>query len=676
MSALPAISLFDTQEPQASAPVMSLRLLRLRLGNFKGMREFVLETDGDDVSVYGDNATGKTTLFDAFTWLLFDKDSQNKKDFEIKTLDGAGQVFHGLEHEVEGVFDHNGRTVVLRKVYSEKWTKQRGSAEKTFTGHETAYYINGVPRKKQEYEAFIAGIVDEKVFRLLSDPSYFNEQLHWQERRQLLLEVCGDISDADVIASDDRLADLADILGNRTLEDHRRLIQARRAKINKELEQIPVRISEVQRSLPDISSIKPEVIPAALRTAREARQAKAEELARAEHGVAVSEKQGRLAVISGRMLGMESECRRKADDALYAKRKALQDAQLSVRELERQLPTLQDAAEAKSQEARRLHERIEALYDQWDAVDAAEFTLSPETVCPACGQDLPESMVEEANQKALDAFNLSKSQRLEVITADGKATRQHLERLESEATKSRNEAVLVQKRLKDSTTLLARLQREFDSMKNSASTDVAQSPEYRRLAAERDGLTQEIEDLKAGSEADLAPIRKEMGQLDLAISGLEKSMAQLEQYKIGQSRIAELQRQEKALASEYESLERELYLSEEFIRCKVRLLEDRINGRFNLARFKLFQQQVNGGLAECCETLYEGVPYGSGLNRGARLNVGLDVVNTLSQHYGFAAPIWVDNAEAVTRLLPTQAQTIRLVVSEADKTLRLQKEVS
>ncbi len=69
-----------------------MRLTRLTLRNFKGISEFILDAQGENVTVYCDNAAGKTTLFDAFTWLLFDKDSQNRKDFAIKTLDAAGQV--------------------------------------------------------------------------------------------------------------------------------------------------------------------------------------------------------------------------------------------------------------------------------------------------------------------------------------------------------------------------------------------------------------------------------------------------------------------------------------------------------------------------------------------------------------------------------------------------------
>ena len=197
-----------------------MKLNRLVLRNFKGIREFTLDAQGGNVDVFGDNATGKTTLFDAFTWLLFDKDSSNKKDFSIKTLDKSGAEQHGLEHEVEATLDIDGQEITLRKVYKEKWTKKRGSAQADFTGHTTDYYIDSVPVKKSEYEARIAEIADEGVFKLLTSPTYFNEQLHWEKRRQILLEVCGDLTDEEVISSNKALAELPKILGNHSLEDY------------------------------------------------------------------------------------------------------------------------------------------------------------------------------------------------------------------------------------------------------------------------------------------------------------------------------------------------------------------------------------------------------------------------------------------------------------------------
>lgn len=207
-----------------------MRLISLSLNNFKGIRNFTLDAQGEDVSVYGDNATGKTTLSDAFMWLLFDKDSANRKDFEIKTLGPDGKPEHGLDHSVEAVLElEDGSHLALKKVFKEKWTKKRGSATAEFTGHTTDHFIDGVPVKKGEYDARIANIASEDIFKLLTSPTYFNEHLHWQDRREILLQVCGDISDGDVLDSlatlqnKDQMLALTNILNTRSLDDHRKI---------------------------------------------------------------------------------------------------------------------------------------------------------------------------------------------------------------------------------------------------------------------------------------------------------------------------------------------------------------------------------------------------------------------------------------------------------------------
>ena len=135
--------------------------------------------------------------------------------------------------------------------------------------------------------------------------------------------------------------------------------------------------------------------------------------------------------------------------------------------------------------------------------------------------------------------------------------------------------------------------------------------------------------------------------------------------------LEELREEARETAKTLEAIDQQIFLCEEFARYKVQFIEEGVNQKFRLARFRLFQEQVNGGLADCCEPTYEGVPYGS-LNNGMRINLGVDVIRTISEHYGLKVPLVVDNAESVTRLAGIDTQVIRLVVSEADQALRVE----
>lgn len=651
-----------------------LRLLKLTLRNFKGLRHFELAPAGGDVSVFGDNATGKTTLADAWFWLLFGKDSSNRKDFEIKTLDERGQPIHHLDHEVEGVLEVDGRQITLKKVYREKWTKKRGSATAEFTGHTVDHFVDGVPVQQKEYQERVAALIDEDTFRLLTDPRFFNEQLHWQERRKILLQVCGDVSDAEVIASSDALAELPEILGHRTIEEHRKVIAERRKRINQELERIPVRIDEATRALPEAEGDR-NAIQAEIERLADQRHALQAELARIDHGAQVTELQRQVAQKEIEIMRLRQSLEAETDRAVRAERAKLDDVTERADALRREVRRLQSESRDAERMAESIQAKLASLRTAWYAIRDRQPTLSIDESCPTCGQALPADQVETARQRALEEFNTRKAADLEANVAEGKALKAQLDDLQEEQERRARQIEAKEAEALRLDEQAAAIQERIAQLRQAA-PDPSQHPEYQRLAAEKAELQRQIDELRESSAGVKAAVMEEIAKLDGQISALRQEVARIDQRQTLLARIEELKAQERQLASEFEELERQLYLTEEFIRAKVRLLEDRINSRFRLARFKLFDVQVNGGLSETCETMAAAgpgeplVPY-SDLNSGARLNVGLDIIRTLSQHYGFSAPIWVDNAEAVTRLIPVDSQVIRLVVSEPDKALRV-----
>lgn len=638
-------------------------LIQLKLRNFKGIRDFVLDAEGENADVFGNNAAGKTTLFDSFLWQLFDKDSQNKKDFAIKTLDASGKVLHGLEHEVEGTFRINGRRVTLRKVYSEKWTKKRGSASAEFTGHTTDYFVEGVPKSKGEYEEFIARIIQEDVFKLITNPVYFNEMLKKEQRRKILLDVCGDLTDAEVIAGNMALSALPAILGDRSIDDHRKVIAARRAKINEELGKIPVRIDEAERSKPDTSGLNEAELQFRISALKIDIESKEAELSRIQSGGEIAVKEKRLREIESEMLSIQNELQAGTLDKLAEKRKEiaelrrrLDDVEYGIRDHKRQIQVA---------ESEISHHEVTAgnLRQEWNRVNAEAFNESScgDVNCPTCKQPLPSEQIAAARGKALDDFNFHKAERLEAISKRGKQAVGEVARYQaSKVDHERALAELIEVR-EARRAAVDVAEAEQEALQASMS-DVASEPRYIAKRKEAEAVKAEIQVLRNTVYEVSGKVREVLGRLKSEVAGLEQQKSRFIQVRTQDVRIAELSRQEKTLAAEYEQLEQELYLTEEFIRTKVAMLESKINSKFRLARFKLFDQQINGGLNEVCETMYRGVPYSSGLNRGHQIIVGLDIINTLSEHYGITAPIFIDNAEAVSQMPETIGQQIRLIV--------------
>ncbi|ASA26339.1 hypothetical protein B9T62_15150 [Paenibacillus donghaensis] len=646
----------------------------MALRNFKGIKEFVLTINGGHAAVYGDNATGKTTIFDGFTWLFFGKDSQNKADFEIKGLDGIGKVLqHKLEHEVEGVFLINGRRRTFRRVYAEKWTKKRGSATDAFEGHETSYFIDGVPVKKGEYTTEVDSLIKEDLFKLLTSQAYFNEQLKKEERRKTLLEVCGDLSDAEVIYGNKKLELLPAILGGRELDAHKKVVAARCAVINKEIKELPVRISEVQRQMPDVAELDEESLKEDIGTLRGRIEAREAELSRILSGGEIAVKEKRLREIESELLDIKGRLQSDVLGKVSIKRDEVNRMHVEVDKYRR---TIEDKkqrivqnermAESRRRDADELRKEFAELKNL-----TFEHLEGHDVNCPVCGQSLPEEQVQATHDKAEADFNRKLAERKERINASGKVAVAEAQKFEDEISRLQGEITSLKDALGLLETEVTAADAELTDLRAGVK-DPAADPEYAAKQGETTAVQQQIEQLRYSAQTAAGTVREEIRRLRDEVAEMEQDRAKFDGVRKAEARVSELEKQERELAAEYERLQHELYLCEEFTKTKVSMLDAKINSKFKLARFRLFEEQINGGLKEVCDTLYKGVPYDGGLNNAARINVGLDIINTLGNHYGFSAPIFVDNAEAVTRLIGTDAQVIQLVVSEADKRLRVE----
>ncbi|MFJ7663710.1 AAA family ATPase [Lysinibacillus sp. NPDC097162] len=664
-----------------------IELVVLKLRDFKGIKSLDIQLDGGNAEIFGDNEAGKTTTFDAFLWLLFDKDSNNKKDFAIKTLNGDGTDRHNLEHTVEGSFLIDGVPVTLKKIYKEKWTKKRGQAVAEFTGHVVEHFVDDVPMSKKDYTAKVESIVDEEVFKLLTSPTYFNEQMKWQDRRALLIEICGDISDEDVIVSNQSLAKLNDLLNGKSMEDMKKIIASQKKHINEELEKIPVRIDEINKMMPettvDIEKMRQQV---------EQIEAEMDELQqqkiRVKNGESILTKQRQLQELEMKQNDLKRSFESDSLQEVHKLQVRLQEAKGNVQIIQSEIRMNEVEKQSIGRDIQAFTGRImqneasmQKLREEFASLNALTFEYSDECECPTCKQALPTEQVEAVRAEALAQFNERISKRKAEIKAEGPVFADENTQIQAQI-QTKNEklnSVLIPKS-KELNEKLAAAEKElakFNEKLQQAQAsvpDVTTTDTYQAIVSQKQALQAEIQQLNEHANEAIAGIDQEILGKRGIIGNLNSEIAQHANIEASKERIIELEDQQVKLAQEYEKLEQTTFLIEEFIRTKVNMLTERINSKFKYARFKLFDTQVNGGLNEVCETTYKGVPYGTGLNNAAKINVGLDIINTLSAHYGILAPIFVDNAEAVTKFIDVETQLISLVVSEKDKQLRVELE--
>lgn len=656
-----------------------MKLLTLTLNNFQGIKKLTLDFgEGKNASIYGDNATGKTTVYNALTWLLFDKASTAAKNFTPKTKGPDGDLHH-LDHSSEATLQtDDGRIVTLKKTYKEIYKKKRGSATEEFSGHTVDYEVDGVPTKEKDYTATVLGFCggDIEKSKMLTMPDYFPEQTAWDARRRILLEICGDISDDEIIAANDDLKELKDFLRMNgtaeqyyTTDEYKKVAAARRGEINKQLTEIPARIDEAEKAIPDTTGLNAEEIEQNIVSLQRKRDSLAAEKAEAAAGgTAAATLRIKIAGIrtklaEGKATHKKAQNDVNADidaDILLAKREASE-----ARRAAEDIRTDIELAEAKS---KRLEATREQLLSDYHTVSATHWDEGQE-ICPTCHQHLPADQIE----KMRGEFNLRKSQKLEEINNRGKteASKTAIAELEAHIGNLRKKAEEA-----DETRKAAEAKVETLVGKRIEPRAYETTEEYATLTAQIADLETKIKDEgKCTSEASAA-VDAKIKAVDDAIRDERDKQMQLTMAENQHRRIAELEKQEKRLAGEFEELEKGLYLCDLFTKAKVAALTERINGKFKNVRFRLFQEQLNGGLKEDCEVMIprdDGtlVPY-TFANNAARINAGLELINTLSEHWGVRMPAFIDNAESITHLIDTDTQTIKLVVSEADKKLRLE----
>lgn len=625
-----------------------MRILKLSLNNFKGIKAFPLDINGKNAIIIGANETGKTTLYDSFIWLLFGKDSLGKKDFSIKPKDAPA----GVEPTVEAqLLMENGSIVSLKKALHENWVKQRGKLDAVYSGDVTACYIDGVPKKVTEFNAYIKDLCDETVFKLLTNPLYFNEQIKWRDRRTRLFEVCGNVSDDNVIASNKKLKELPALMGKHSIEDFNKILQERKKSINKELELLPVRIDEAAKTIVDVDIEPAKAKIAELNPAINKLEA---ELYRIKSGNNIELLSASLRTAQQNFVNLQSKNKRYRDDQEYTAKKGYQDKldNLNCQKYEKSdlLNRCNRQISRNVEDVNRLNARIKNANQEFQTV--TNRTWDGSDICPTCHQKLPAEQVNNAIKKFIkDKENKAQAikQFIDSLNADLKA-------LIKETTQLRTQGKKIQAEINA-------INAEIESLEKPTVT-VCDMDGYKeqsdKLSNEVSRLQTELTTKKDSVDADVKSLSDRIATLREEKTEVENILLVDKQNHEVQARISQYEQQQKEYTKQWEDTEKAIFLCEQFVRQKTSMVTDRVNAKFKLARFKLFNQQLNGGIAECCETMVDGVTY-SNLNSAMRINVGLDIITTLQKHFNFAPPVFIDNAETINVVRDTAAQTIQLV---------------
>ncbi|MGM0214921.1 hypothetical protein [Enterococcus sp. AZ109] len=635
--------------------------------HFKGIENFELILNGSDAVVCGQNGAGKTTLADGLQWLLFGKDSLGAK-INPKSLDGNNQELLGLEPTVEAELLIDGKATVIRRVQQEKWTTKKGELEKKRASDTTKYFIDEVPTKEKNWKEYIEDLGGETNLQMLSNSSFFMS-LNWTKRREVLIGMTG-LTDEEIIKSEETLKELQLVLKDHTIDEMKKILSDQKKEVKKSIEGMPARIQEV-------TDMKSQLSLAENKVELEKNIDEVTAFVHEKEGWLIDAKSGNINKELNDLKVKQDELRSKLIDK---KTKFLTDANAATSTLQEDFnkqhmlvstlrSTVKDLESEEYRTQAAIDEKTEFLNKHREKYRLLKETSFDEhqTVCPTCSQVLPESEISKIKGK----FNQQRSKDIEKNIEVGKATKQDLEKLQAELKTTKSN-------LSKSKTQFAAAEARLDEINNELIFEkkkvgtFEESQIYRDITAQNSQLEVEME--KAKQKDVNSEVKKLEEDIEADKVNLAKLQQELQKFEIADSynqRLSELKAQDKSLKEQNQQIEKDLWLIEEFTRKKVERIEESINAKFEIVKWKLFDIQKNEGIKEMCEATYVGIEYSSGLNNGARINCDLDIVNTLSRELGITMPIFVDNAESVNTLIPIDSQMIELQVTD-DESLKVE----
>ncbi len=606
-----------------------MKIESMKIENFKGIKSLELNFS-DITNIIGDNATGKTSIYDAWLWLLFDKNSSDKKDFSIRPMPKNNDLPTSVSATIS-----IDKKYTLKKVYSEKIVKSE------IIGNYTKYFINEIPLKKGEYDHRVTlpvEAIEDDISKILSNPIFFNEKKSWQERRNVLIGLCDtEMPDAE-LAMKLGFTDLKE-LEECDAADYKAKLKTYLSDIKKELIGIPPAILELENFSPFVSGTLEEELEGVLEAQfvgsnleeelREVMKARAAMTpTKNEEALEVQDEINNLKV-------------------LKSKEDVAKIDQISLLNSRKQFPAplVPDSSE-------QLKERLDILRADWKELFSQKWEGSSE--CPTCKRELPPADIKAAQ----DQFNLNKANTLGKINDEGKMLTKEYEKMKAKI----KEAQIALKKVEEGNLEIDKKIKEVGKIKSAYDAKIT------RLQERLSSISREDKE-KATMDGSEGLIE----ELDKKIEGIKENIAKERDYERAQARIKELSQKERHLHIGLEEIETTIRSVDRFVHAKMSKIEKEINNKFEFIKFQLFEEQINGGISSTCIATINGVPYPD-LNGAAKIKAGLDIIRTLQIFYSIRLPIFIDNRESITEIPDMSGtQIINLIVDENTKTLKIKE---
>ena len=641
--------------------------------------------------ISGRNREGKSTIQDAYLDVLTGKMANGTEPTSIRRKENGSEVPKvDVVRELSLVID--GKEKVVRKITKQKWRKPRGQQEEVFDGNETSYEIDGFPMKAKDYIEFIQSIAEPSTVLMCSNSKPFLDTLQKStaEARKTLEKMSGfDIS--QFMANNPQYAHVEEITKGHSVEDTlkklRKELNAQKKKVDGKNTEIAYETNR-NAEVTDTSSMeaKKQELNAELSKLEEQEQ-NLENSAKGYDSLAYE-----IRGLKSSMDGLVN----KANEGLKEKKKSISDkvCELGIKKSEKESGIrivgaeldnhIRAAQQAKTDldRARQDYPRIKEM--EWDdtelkVIEAETFSDS-DTICPTCGQELPEEQIAklkasfeekkksriEAKLKEKEFFEAEKQNKLKAVCDLGNTAAAELKKANEKIKKLQEEISTAQDELADINRQIAEVQSKFAELPESV--DMTNDEEYLAVTARIAELEEKLKSF------DDVPGRKQ--EIRMQIYSVKEKISDTEaNIKIAQAaagekekRIADLNVELKDLGQVAADIEKQIDTVLDFSIQKNKALAEKINPHFKHFQFSFLDYTIEGNPVETCKMICNGVNYFDGLNYSDRILCDIDLLRGLQDLNGLNLPIFVDNSESVntTRLPNIEQQMIVLRVTDDD----------
>lgn len=647
----------------------------LSLLNFKGIRDLHVNFGEDLTVISGRNAAGKTSIADAIMWVLFGTGYDGNK-LEPKAYNKEHQIIPEIPHEATLVLKCNDEEYTLKRSLSDAWKGDK--CTNTYK-----YYVDGDVTTAGDFKKVVEDICPESVFRRITSATNFCS-LPWQKQRELLESLADQYTTQDITQGDERFDFVVEELKKKSIADLIHHIKYKRKEVQKQLDAVPVRLAELNKSLPeaqDWDALSAEIenlqeklveIDQKVRTIRigGADKVRYDGILKK---IEFAEKRKHNMEQGAMNLATEQATKHQSD--VITANIAVKKAQSLVDDLKATMRGYTESeihAKDKKEECER---KVVDINSRLDELSKSRWSWNAEDgICPHCGQPLPPEDVERIKKESKDRFNERKSNASKKIQEEFNGIQQEytdakniLEKLDNDRMVTTNQLVKANKTLKEAE--FKKL--EVDAEKPKTYEQIlAEKEEYQQVVKEIADLQAELNEPSASSDENakmLAELEKEREPIGTRYNEVLKLLLTKEAYDRISELIVKAKQDKESYQNQLDELDEQLDLSNEYNKKSCQLLEENVNKHFSYVKWSMFSQDLDGNMKPYCECYHNGVPY-SRLNGAAKVNAGIDIANTFSRFYEVSAPMVLDECESVNDpIYSSEQQQIRLKVTTDDK---------